>query len=149
MASVLIIFSGLTFTYDALDRAIAQAKHTGAGLQVLFLVEKPVEEGYVYPSDIDAAESLTNSQDTATDDRHLLHSKINLIRDKVRAEGIACSIQVSNDPSVDAVLAAADNVSMIFVDVGTGGGEGAAGSLVDPKALSEKATCPVEVVGAL
>ena len=146
MPAVLVIFSGLQFSYDALDRAIAAARQQHEDLQVLFLVEPPVEEDYLFPSDIDAAESLTDSEDAANDDRRLLHSKVKLIRDKASAAGIDCAISVSNNASVGSILEAAGNVSRIFVDGGAAEGEGAAGPLVDPKALSELAACPVVVV---
>lgn len=148
MSAILVIFSGLSFNYDVLDRGIAAAQQTGAGLQVLFLVEPPVEEDYVFPSDIDAAESLTDSEDAVADDRRLLQSKVKLIRDKAQTAGISSTIRVSNDASVDSILEVAGNVSRIFVDGGAGAGEGAAGRLIDPNALSEKAACPVEIIEA-
>lgn len=125
---------------------MAFAKQQQTGVQVLFLVEPPVEEDYIFPSDIDAAAALTDSEDAADDDRRLLQSKVKLIRDKTQTAGIQCSVRVSNDASVDSILEVAGNVCMIFVDGVDGAGEGAAGPLVDPKALSEKAACPVEVV---
>ncbi|WP_276481418.1 hypothetical protein [Paraflavitalea pollutisoli] len=146
MSAVLVIFPGLSFNYGVLDHALAFARQQHTDVQVLFLVEPPVEEDYLFPSDIDAAESLTDIADAVDDDRRLLHSKAKLIRDKAQTAGVACTVRVSNDASVDSILEVAGNVSKIFVDGGAGREEGAAGSLVDPKALSEKAACPVEVI---
>lgn len=148
MASTLVIFNGLTFTYTALDRAIAWAKEHKTTLRALFLKEPPVEEDYVFPSDIDAAESLTDTADALQDDNQLLQSKIKFVRDKAQTAGIDCTIQVSSENSVDAILGNTAKLSMIFVDAGTVGREGAAGLPFDRKELSEKAACPVELVKA-
>jgi uncharacterized membrane protein (UPF0127 family) len=148
MASILVIFNGLTFSYKALDRAMAWAKEHKATLRVLFLKEQPVEEDYVFPSDIDAAEALTDTADAQQDDEQLLRSKIKLVKDKALAAGIDHSIQVSGETSVDGLLAIAGKVDLIFVDADDNIREGAAGLPFDTDELSEKAACPVELVTA-
>lgn len=148
MQSIVVIFSGLQLSYKVLDQAFEKAKAQGAPLQVVFLTEEPVEEDYFFPSDIDAAESLTDADDAEADDRELLRSKIRLIKDKAKASGIDVSIQVNENPSVDSILEMVGNAAVIYVDGGTVSRDGAAGQLVDPEALSRKATCPVEVIDA-
>ena len=148
MASALIVFSGLRFSYDVLDRAIAWAQEHAADLRVLFLREEPVEEDYVFPSDIDAAEAVTDKADARQDDNQLLQSKMKLIQDKAAAAGIDCTMQVSTDHSIDAILAIAGSVDIIFVDAGTEDEQEAAGQLFNPNELVDKAACPVELVKA-
>lgn len=148
MPSIAVIFSGLQLSYQVLDKAFEKARAKGASLQVLFLSEEPVEEGYFFPSDIDAAESLTDADDAEADDRELLRSKIRLIKDKAKASGIDVSIQVNDNPSVDSILEMVGNAAVIYVDGSTVSREGAADQLFDPEALSRKTACPVEVVNA-
>ena len=148
MSSTVIIFSGLSFSYSALDRAIAWAKEHGSDLRVLFLKEEPVEEGYVFPSDIDAAEQLTDEADARQDDDQLIQGKIRLIKDKADAAGISYTTEVNTDPSTDAVLAFTENADKIFVDVGTDERKEAADRLFKPEELVKKAACPVELVTA-
>ncbi len=148
MPSILIIFNGLTFSYTALDRAIAWAKEHKATLKVLFLKEQPIEDDYVFPSDIDAAEALSDSADARRDDDQLLQGKTKLVQHKAQAAGIDCTIQVSDKTSVDALLAIAGKVDQIFVDAGGNVREGAAGLPFDTDELVEKAACPVELITA-
>lgn len=149
MQSVTVIFSGLILSYKVLERAIEQAKAQDMELRVVFLSDKPVEEDYLFPSDIDAAEALTGTAEAEADDRALLHSKIRLINDSAKAAGIGTSIQVSENASVDSILKMVGNAAVIFVDGGTVSREGATGLLFNSEELSVKATCPVEVIEAL
>ncbi|WP_162915540.1 hypothetical protein [Paraflavitalea soli] len=146
MPSTLVIFNGLTFSYTTLDRAIAWAKEHKATLRVLLLKDQPVEEDYVFPSDIAAAESLTDIADAQQDDEQLLQGKIKLVKDKAIAAGIDHVIQVSGETSVDGLLAIAGKTDLIFVDAGGIVREGAAGLPFDMNELIEKAACPVELV---
>jgi hypothetical protein len=146
MSSTLVIFSGLSFSYTALDLAIAWAKEHKSDLQVLFLNEEPVEEGYVFPSDIDAAEALTNEADAKQDDNQLIQGKIRLIKDKADAAGINYTTQIMTEPSTNGILALATDVDKMFVDVGTEDRKEAADRLFKPEELVEKAACPVELV---
>ncbi|NII28810.1 universal stress protein [Pseudoflavitalea sp. X16] len=148
MSSTLVIFSGLSFSYTALDHAIAWAQEHKSDLRVLFLQEEPVEEGYVFPSDIDAAEALTNEADAQQDDDQLIQGKIRLIKDKADAAGINYTTQIITAPSVNTILALATDVDKMFVDVGTDDRKEAADRLFKPEELSEKAACPVELVKA-
>ena len=149
MPTALVIFSGIRFCYEALDRAVAWAQNNQAALQALFVQDAPVEEGYVYPSDINAAAALTDEADARQDDEQLLQSKIKLVRDKAAAADIDCSIQINNNPSLDDILAVAVKADIIFVDAGLNvDGEGAAGQLFDPGELAQKAGRPVELIEA-
>lgn len=148
MSSTAVIFSGLAFSYTALDLAIAWAQEHRSDLQVLFLKEEPVEEGYIFPSDIDAAEALTGEADARQDDNQLIQGKIKLIHDKAHAAGVSYTTQVMTDPSINNILALTTNADKIFVDVGTHDRREAADRLFNPEELVEKAVCPVELVTA-
>jgi hypothetical protein len=92
-------------------------------MQVLFLEEGPPKEGYVFPSDIDAAETLTDKDDVEAINEKILQRKIKRVKDTADDAGIACSIKVSHNVSADTVLAAADDADIIFVDGGQGIGD--------------------------
>jgi hypothetical protein len=147
MPSTWVIFSGLNFSYTALDRAIDWAKTHHTDLGVLFLQEEPVEEGYVFPSDIDAAESLMGEADARQDDDQLIQGKIKLIKDKALNAGIRHTVKISDDPSIESILSIRDP-NKIYVDVGTMMREEAADRLFNADELIEKAACPVELVTA-
>lgn len=143
-----VIFSGLNFSYTALDRAINWAKAHNTDLGVLFLQEEPVEEGYVFPSDIDAAESLAGEADARQDDDQLVQGKIKLIKDKAADAGIKYVVKISDDTSIETILSITAYPDKIYVDVGTELREEAADRLFNPDELVEKAACPVELVTA-
>lgn len=148
MSFTWVIFSGLNFSYTALDRAIGWAKAHDTDLGVLFLQEEPVEEGYVFPSDIDAATALTEEADARQDDDQLVQGKIKLIKDKAAAAGIQYAVKISDDPSIESILSNAKDPGKIYVDIGTEIREEAADRLFNPEDLVEKAACPVELVTA-
>jgi hypothetical protein len=148
MPTTWVIFSGFNFSYAALDRAIDWAKTHNTGLGVLFLQEKPVEEGYVFPSDIDAAESLAGEADARQDDDQLVRGKIKLIKDKAAEAGIQHVAKISDDPSIKAILPTTTGADKMYVDVGTMMREEAADRLFNAEDLVEKAACPVELVTA-
>lgn len=148
MPSTWVIFSGINFSYAALDHAIAWAREHKTILGVLFLQEKPVEEGYIFPSDIDAAENLTDEADARQDDDQLVQGKIRLIKDKAEYAGVQYTVKISNDPSIDTILLITEEPDKIYVDVGMKPREEAADRLFNPDELVEKAACPVELVTA-
>jgi len=114
--NALVLFHGDVFPYHVLDKAIAWAQQEGASLQVLFLEERPVKEGYVFPSDIDAAETLADTGDVEAINEKILQRKIKRVKDNTAEAGVACSIAISKDVSADTVLAAAADATVIFSD---------------------------------
>lgn len=147
MATVLLVFCDVSFSYALLDKGIAQAKEHDADLTVLFLHdEHPGGEGYGFPSDINNVETLSDSADAHNDDVNILLGKIRLLQNRARAEQIACTIQVSSDLSEEAILSAAGDAILILVDAGTADEPANSELRFSPAKLAEQATCPVELV---
>jgi hypothetical protein len=146
MASVLLVFSGVSFSHTVLDKGIAWAKEHQAHLVALFLQEDPVDEGYGFPSDIDSAENLNNEEDAHEDDITLLQGKIKMIQKRADEAQVDRTIRVSADFSEESMLATADDIALVLVDAGTAE-EPADNELpFSPAKLTEKATCPVELI---
>ena len=146
MASVLLVFSGVSFSYALLDKGIARAKEQQADLVVLFLREEPVDEGYGFPSDIDAAENLTNEAEVQQDDRNLLEGKIEIVRSRAKEAQLTCNIHVSNEYSENFILAIAGDAALILIDAGTADDPADSELPFSPAKLAKGATCPVELI---
>jgi len=146
MASVLLVFSGMSFSYALLDKGIARAKEQQADLTVLFLQEGPEKEGYGFPSDIDSAENLTNEADVRKDDRDILEGKVKIVRSRAKEAQITCNIHVSNVFSEDFILGIAGDAALILIDGGTAEDPADNELPFSPEKLAEQATCPVELV---
>lgn len=146
MSSALVIFSGITFSYNVLDDAFEWAKDHNAMLTVLFLRDKPEDEGYGFPSDLDAAQKLTDESDSIKDDDKILQGKIKQVLHKATAEEVDCTTKVSSDTAIQSILEIADNPDIIFVDEGREEGSDDNTPLFDVAELIAAAPCPVEAI---
>src|SRR5690606_41955314 len=62
---ILLILNGIRFPFGLLNAAIDWCKQNGSALHAIFMkAEDEVGEGYVYPSDLEAAEDLNDTQDS-------------------------------------------------------------------------------------
>ena len=73
MKKGLVISTGINFSHHMAQQAIAWAAGQRVPLHTLFLIAgREKEEGYGFPSDLDAAEKATTRVDAEKDDRRLI-----------------------------------------------------------------------------
>lgn len=117
MATATVIFNGIRFPFYLMDRAVSWSKENKAELQVIFLQATSQErEDYAFPSDIDAAEKLTNEKDAEQGNEKIILQYINLIKDVCAAKNLKCEIERLTDSSLDEVLERLNNTDRIFLD---------------------------------
>lgn len=147
MKTAIVIVNGINFPYFLGDHAIAWAKREGARLHALFLTsDKEVPEGYIFPSDIDLAETRKDIEDTQKDSATIIHDLMNMLNNLAKAEGVACDAELLNDPTLEQVLEKTKQAAMLFVAPGYGDIAQLAITRFGLPELIEKANCPVEVV---
>ncbi len=116
MSTAAIIFNGIHFYQPVADAAFKRAAAYGDEVQVLFLKCKhESEEGYGFPSDMDAAENLTTGKDADAADNRIIESYIQLLGHQATAEKIAFRAQVLEDPSIQELQAALKGCTIIFM----------------------------------
>jgi hypothetical protein len=146
MKAVLLIFGGISFPYRLTEKAVAWAKTNGAALQTLFIVGKETEEGYPFPSDLDAAESLTDKDDVVHDDVEIIRSQMKFISDNARAEKININSEILIDPSFELVMAKISGAKILFINATYQATASLSDLSFDIRDLVDHAPCPVEEV---
>ncbi len=144
MKSVLIIFGGISFPYSLTEKAVAWSKNADATLHTLFIVGKETEEGYPFPSDLDAAESFTNKEDVIQDDVEIIRSQMKFMRDSGRAEKISVKSDILVDPSLEEVLEKLRGAKMMFINATYEETASLSDLSFDIRDLIDQAPCPVE-----
>ena len=116
MKHALIVFNGLKFPYYLVDYALSRLKEQSTSLLGLFLAGRETEEGYIFPSDLDASQNVTDKEDAEQDDSRVLHSQMQLLESMARSEGVDCKTELMVDPTLEDVLSKARNAETIFID---------------------------------
>lgn len=116
MKTAIAIINGIKFPYFLTDRAIAWAKKEGAQLHALFLTSgEEMPEEYAFPSDIDLAENMANTEDSEKDSAKILRSQVKLFKDMLKTEGISGLAEYMNDASLEQVLDKVKSAEKLFI----------------------------------
>jgi hypothetical protein len=147
MKNGLVIVNGIKFPYFLTDHAIAWAKKEGGRLKALFLSSgKEMPEGYVYPSDINLAETLTDISDTEKDSIKIIRDEMNLFRNMLKGENIEGDVEYLVDPTLEQVLEKAKTATIMFMAPGYGETAQLAITDFSLQDLADKSPCPVETI---
>jgi hypothetical protein len=147
MKTALVIINGLKFPYFLSDHAIAWARREQGKLHALFLTSgEEVPEGYVYPSDIDLAETLNDTEDSEKDSSAIIRSQMKLFDDMAKAKGITCYAERFDDAELKQVLEKTKQADVLFIAPGYGDTALQAVTDSQMKELIDQAACPVEMV---
>ena len=149
MKTALVIFNGIRFSYDLAVHVIVWAKKTDGNIHALFVKAKHREnEGYVFPSDIDAAEDLSDTGDIEHRDILVIRSQIKLFGDMAKTENIPLNSELLTDPSLRDIVAITKSSDILFID----GDDTDSGIMsvtsFTMKELVKKSLCPVEIIKA-
>lgn len=117
MKTALVILNGIRFPFYLVDNAVNWAKNNNAGLHALFIKAADEEdEGYIFPSDLDAAEDLSDTEDAEEGDVKVIQSQVKLLEDMAKTENIPFQSELLTDPSLEDILAIARAKDILFVD---------------------------------
>lgn len=147
MITALVVVNGLKLPYFLIDHAVAWAKREGAGLKALFLSSgDEMPEAYAFPSDIDLAETLKDTDDTEAASIKIILGEMKLFNQIIKTKGIAGGAECMNDPTLKQVLEKAKEADCLFIAPGYGETEQLAVTRFSEKELIDQCPCPVEVV---
>jgi hypothetical protein len=77
-------------------------------------------EAYAFPSDIDLAEKIADTEDTEEDSAKILRSQGKVVRGMLKTEELSGNIEHLNDASLDKVLEKLKSSDLLFVDPNQG-----------------------------
>lgn len=147
MKTVVAIINGIQFPHFLIDRAIARAKKEEAPLHALFLTSgEEMPEEYAFPSDIDLAENITDTEDTEKDSIKILRSQMKLFKDMLKAADISGFAEHMNDASLEQVLDKVKSADLLFIAPDQGDISLQAITRFNLQDLVDKAQAKVEVV---
>jgi hypothetical protein len=116
MRQALVIFNGIRFSHSLVEKALAWAKQNSGGISALFLASHETEDQYAFPSDLDAAQKVTDKEDADQDDMRVIESQIKLMENMAKSEGVDFTSEIMVDRSLDEVLSKVRGASIIFID---------------------------------
>jgi hypothetical protein len=149
MKKALVIFNGIRFPFYLADYAIAWAKKNSANLHALFIKAKHREkEGYVFPSDLDAAEHLTGTGDIEHGDVLIIRSQMKLLEDMAKTKDISFKSELLTDPYQEDILEMAKGSDILFIDADDDETGILSVTSFRMNDLVKKSSCPVESIKA-
>ncbi len=147
MKQALAIFTGIHFSHYLADHAIAWAAQTKVELHILFLrAGREKEEGYGFPSDLDAAEKLTTHKEAEKDDLKLIRDYEKLLKHLGKEKNVRVTEEIMTDPSPEQVFQKTKNAEIVFIEAGYNPEDVASPKDFSIEALQEESHAPVELV---
>lgn len=146
MKTALVIFNGIQFPFTLAEQAIAWAKTNDAGIEALFLVGEEPGEGYGFPSDLNAAENLTDKEDAEKDNLRIVRSQVKLLEDMAKTDNVSCRAELLIDPELGEVMVRAKNAELLFIDAEYTNTGLLSVTSFDLEDLVDQSPCPVEKV---
>lgn len=142
-----MIVNGLHFPFQMVDKVIEKVEQSGRNLTALFLLAgNEVPEGYVFPSDIDAAKALNDEEDVREDTEDIMHDQLEYFKHVLSAKGIQGNAVILVDPSLEDIMEKINDAVIVYTsrDIEQHGLLTAADFKIPE--LREKLNCPLELV---
>ena len=116
MPRAILLFNGIYFSFTAVGRAFAWARQNGGTIEAIFLKAKNEdEEGYGFPSDLDAAENLYTEKDAENADEQIIRNHIHILEREAVVERIPLKTSLLIDPSMPELLAKCAQAEFVFI----------------------------------
>ena len=118
MAKGVLLFNGVAYPFPVVDKAFAWSKQGGGSLKALFLHSgKETPEGYVFPSDLDAAENLSTTDEAEAANLRIIESNIRMLKNQASSEHIDLAVQKLIDPTSDQLLSELGDAERVFASI--------------------------------
>jgi hypothetical protein len=115
MGKAYIIFNGIQYPFPVVEAAISWAQQSNTKLMALFVRAKDAPaEGYLFPSDLDAAENVNTKDDASAGYEAVLDSNIRMLENEARRHEVPLEISTLTEPSDDDMVNELSGASMIF-----------------------------------
>ena len=120
MSIATLLLTGAAMPYHVIDYAINWAKDNEGSIRALILVPgKMPEEGYFFPSDLDAAEHMTREDDAERGVKKIVEDEIRFIEKRCKASHIPVQAEVMFSPPIQKVVSRVTDSDVIFIDRNT------------------------------
>jgi hypothetical protein len=115
MEKAYILFNGIQYPFEVVEAAISWALQSKGQLVALFIhaADAP-KEGYIFPSDLDAAESFNTTQDASSSHLATIKSNMKMLDNEARRHAISLETKELTDPEDEALLQELSDAVMLF-----------------------------------
>jgi hypothetical protein len=115
MAKAAMLFNGIRYSFEVVDQAFNWAKLNKGILTAIFLrAKRDPGEGYIFPSDLDAAENLYTTDDSNAGHIAIFDSNIRLLAHAAAIENIKVYPVILTDPKREQLLHELEGSECIF-----------------------------------
>jgi hypothetical protein len=115
MEKAYIIFNGIQYPFPVVEAAISWARQSKAMLAALFIrAQDSPAEGYLFPSDLDAAEKVSTTDDANASHEAVLESNIRMLENEAARHDIPLDVKMLTEPSDEDMAGELTDASMIF-----------------------------------
>ncbi|MET0461731.1 MAG: hypothetical protein ABW007_01200 [Chitinophagaceae bacterium] len=115
MEKAYILFNGIQYPFEVVDAAMSWAVQRKATLVALFVhaAEAP-KEGYIFPSDLDAAENIHTTREASSSHQAIISSNMNMLRNEAHRNNVPLDVKELVDPQDDELLTILTGADMLF-----------------------------------
>jgi hypothetical protein len=100
MTKAALLFNGIQLSFKVVDQAIRWAKQNNGSLVAVFLqAKKEPKEGYIIPSDLNAAENITTDAEAEAGHHAIVENNIVLLKHQASATDIEICTTIMANPS--------------------------------------------------
>ena len=115
MEKAFIIFNGIQYPFPVVEAAISFVRQSKAILVALFVRAKDAPaEGYLFPSDLDAAENANTRDDANASHEAVLESNMRMLEHEAGRQDVSLHIKTLIEPSDDDLMDELKDAVMIF-----------------------------------
>ncbi|MCG2615294.1 hypothetical protein LZZ85_13425 [Terrimonas sp. NA20] len=115
MEKAYILFNGIQYSFEVVEAGISWALQSKVRLVALFVhaADAP-KEGYIFPSDLDAAESFNTTGDASSSHLAIIQSNMKMLLNEARRHDVLLEAKELVDPEDDDLLAELADATMLF-----------------------------------
>lgn len=147
MEKAIILFNGIKLPFPLIERAFGWASQSKGEILAIFLrAKKDAAEGYIFPSDLDAAENLTSTEEAGASHELLIDSNIKIVTNQGARESIDLKTTVLVDPTEEQLQQLTAGSTRIFVHESIGKPATLTTDHINLDKWLKKSTIPVEIV---
>lgn len=124
MAKGVVLFNGIRFPFSLIDASFDWAKERAGSLTALYMISNEAyEEEYIFPSDLDVAESFFTDADSVSADMNIVQSNLQMLKHRAETDGILLQSQLITNPSEEKLNEIVKEYDVIFMADQTNQGE--------------------------
>jgi len=117
MKTIVIIFNGINLPYHVIDYALEKATLESHEIHAIFLKGKREQKkGYIFPSDLGTAETLTSDKDAVIDDERIIADNMHLVMQMVENEKIPYRSTLKTNASIEDIKKVTASADLVVVD---------------------------------